>query len=65
MMDQAGASASVVEEMESDEDEVAMVTIGNRQVPIHEVTEDVIEQMTASEKEAYIALTQDLYQDMY
>jgi hypothetical protein len=55
------------EEMETDDDDdgVPMVTIGDQKVAINEVSEDMVEQMTPSEKEAYIKLGQEMYADMY
>ncbi|ELT98422.1 hypothetical protein CAPTEDRAFT_176545 [Capitella teleta] len=54
------------EEMESDDEEaVAMVMIGGQQVAFNEVSEEMIAKMTPSEKEAYIKLGQDMYEDMY
>jgi hypothetical protein len=55
-----------VEEMESDgEEAVAMVTIGKQQIPFNEVTEEMIAKMTPVEKEAYIKLGQEMYEDLY
>ncbi|XP_015913439.1 general transcription factor IIE subunit 1 [Parasteatoda tepidariorum] len=52
-------------EMESDEDDNLMVTVGDHKYPLNEVTEELISRMTADEKEAYIRLTQDLYASIY
>lgn len=57
---------SAVDEMESEEEETApLVTIGHLQVPYDEVTEEMISRMTPAEKEAFIKLGQDMYEDMY
>ncbi|XP_013414753.1 general transcription factor IIE subunit 1 [Lingula anatina] len=62
-----GGSAEAVDEMESDEDDEAepMVTIGDKKIPFHEVTDDMVHQMTPSEKETFIKMGQDMYADMY
>jgi C-terminal general transcription factor TFIIE alpha len=58
-----------VDEMETDEegDEemVAMVTIGDRRVPMDEVTEEMVSQMTPAEKAEYIRLGQQIYEQLY
>lgn len=52
--------------MDSDDDEdVPMVSISGRKMPINEVTDDMVTQMTPKEKETYIKLAQEMYQDMY
>ncbi|XP_050394631.1 general transcription factor IIE subunit 1 [Patella vulgata] len=65
--DKPTTSAGVVEEMESDDDDeaVAMVIIGDKKVPLHEVTDSMVAQMTPAEKEEYIRLSQEMYEDMY
>ena len=57
-------ASAVIEEMESEEEE-PMVTIGNTKVPYHEVTDEMVNRMTAAEKAAYIQLGQEIYEDMY
>ena len=60
------AAAAAVEEMESDdEDEHPVVSIGDQRVPYHEVTQEMVQQMTAAEKDAYIKMGQEMYEDMY
>ena len=56
-----------VEEMESDDDDDTspMVTIGHMKVPYNEVTEDMVDRMTPAEKDAYIQLGQEMYENMY
>nr|KAG5692637.1 hypothetical protein BaRGS_003527 [Batillaria attramentaria] len=56
-----------VEEMESDEEEDAVptVTIGGKRVPFHDVSDDMVSQMTPTEKEEYIRVGQELYENMY
>ncbi|GIY19327.1 general transcription factor IIE subunit 1 [Caerostris darwini] len=54
-----------VGEMESDEDDNLMVTVGDNRYALNEVTEELVSKMTPEEKEAYIRLTQDLYASIY
>lgn len=54
----------VVEEMESEEEDT-LVSVGGRMVPLHEVTDEMVARMSPEEKEAYIRLGQELYQNMY
>lgn len=54
-----------VEEMESDEEDNLMVTVGDQKYALNEVTEELVARMTPEEKEAYIRLTQDLYASIY
>lgn len=54
-----------VEEMEDDDDDVPMVNVGDKSIPLHEITEDIIAKMTASEKEVYIKLMQEAYSNIY
>ncbi|XP_046393880.1 general transcription factor IIE subunit 1 isoform X2 [Ischnura elegans] len=64
---------SVVEAMDSDDagedgdddDLVPMVEIGNRSVPITDIDDALIAQMTPAEKEAYIQVYQEHYSHMY
>ncbi|CAG2188490.1 unnamed protein product [Mytilus edulis] len=54
-----------VEEMEDDDDdEGPMVSIGGAKVSIHDVTDDMVAKMTPQEKEEYIRLGQEMYQDI-
>lgn len=48
-----------------EEEEVTMVSIGDMRVPLHEVTDDMVANMTAEEKENYIRLGQELYSHLY
>lgn len=61
------STSSMVEEMDSgdEEEEVTMVSIGDMRVPLHEVTDDMVANMTAEEKENYIRLGQELYSHLY
>lgn len=52
-------------ESEEDEEEETMVTIGDQKVLLHEVTDEMITRMTPAEKEEYIRLGQERYEDMY
>lgn len=59
-------ASAAVEEMEDDDDEEGpMVSIGGAKVSIHDVTDDMVAKMTPHEKEEYIRLGQEMYQDMY
>ena len=60
-------SGGDVQEMDDDDDdeEEAMVSIGGTKVSYHEVTEDMVAKMTPAEKEQYIRIGQEMYQDMY
>lgn len=53
--------------MESDdEDDTApMVTIGDRRLPYHEVTDEMVAMMTPAEKEEYIRIGQEMYENYY
>lgn len=54
----------VVEEMESEEEET-MVSVAGKMVPLNEVTDEMVSKMSPEEKEEYIRLGQELYQNMY
>ncbi|XP_059162243.1 general transcription factor IIE subunit 1-like [Physella acuta] len=56
-----------IEEMDSDEDEDAgpLVTIGLDRVPYNNVTSEMVAAMTPLEKEEYIRIGQQLYENMY
>lgn len=54
----------VTEEMESEE-EVSTVSVDGQRVPYEEVTDEMVQRMTPPEKEAYIQMGQEMYQDMY
>lgn len=52
--------------MESDDDDMEpTVSVGGRIVPLSEVNDDLVTQMTQSEKDAYIQLFQDHYSHVY
>lgn len=57
-------STVVVEEMESEEEET-MVSVAGKMVPLNEVTDEMVAKMSHEEKEEYIRLGQELYQNMY
>ena len=63
----ADAGGGDVEEMDDDDDEEeeTMVSIGGTKVAYHEVTEDMVAKMTPTEKELYIKIGQEMYQNMY
>ncbi|KAK3098814.1 hypothetical protein FSP39_023331 [Pinctada imbricata] len=56
-----------VEEMESEdeEDAVPMVTVNGKKLSYHDVTSDMVSQMTPREKDEYIRIGQEMYQNMY
>ncbi|CAC5386589.1 TFIIE1 [Mytilus coruscus] len=59
-------TSAAVEEMEDDDDEEGpMVSIGGAKVSIHDVTDDMVAKMTPHEKEEYIRLGQEMYQDIH
>ena len=58
---------AAVATMESDDDDdiEPMVTVGGQQVPYAQVTPDLVACMTPQEKESYIKMGQEMYEDMY
>ncbi|GFO08539.1 general transcription factor iie subunit 1-like [Plakobranchus ocellatus] len=56
-----------VEEMDSDDDDDGepMVSIGSNRVPYNSVTSEMVATMTPLEKEEYIRIGQQLYENMY
>lgn len=56
-----------VEEMESEEedDDMPFVLIGSERVSLQAITDEHINRMTPSEKDAYIKLSQEMYSNMY
>lgn len=52
-------------EDDDDDDDAPMVTVGSVQVPLHAVTDELINKMTVAEKETYIRLSQEMYARMY
>ena len=58
--------SSHVAAMESDdEDDERMVTVEGQQYPYSEVTNDMVARMSAQEKETYIRIGQEMYNEMY
>ena len=53
------------EEEDDTEIQQPMVTVGHQSIPLSEVNDQIIAQMSESEKEAYIRLTQQVYAHMY
>lgn len=53
--------------MESDDedDDVPAVFVGGKSIPINEVNDEIIAQMTHQEKETYIQVYQEHYSHMY
>lgn len=63
-------SQQVVDEYmnESDDDKQAtnwMVEIGGSRIPFQDISEEMLQTMTPAEKEEYIRIGQEMYQDMY
>ena len=52
-------------ESEEDDDEVPTVMIGSRRIPLTEIDDTVIRQMTQEEKDRYIQVYQEYYSDMF
>lgn len=58
--------SAVVGDIESDgDDQVMLVQVGQQKIPITEINEEVIERMTASEKDLYIQQYQEFYAHIY
>ena len=53
--------------MESDDDgdEGPLVSVGNLTVPYNNITSDMVAAMTPLEKEEYIRIGKELYENMY
>ena len=56
-----------VEEMESDDDDDAVptVSVGGVHMSYHDITEEIVQRMTPQEKDEYIRVGQEMYQNMY
>lgn len=50
---------------EDEEDDTRMITVGDRQVDLREVTDELISKMTPAEKEHYIRISQEAYANYY
>ena len=48
-----------------DEEEIVTVSVAGRRVPLTDVTDDMVAQMSLDEKAEYIRLGQELGPDMY
>lgn len=53
------------EEDDDDEDDIPSVFFGGKSIPIDEVNDEIISQMTHQEKEAYIQAYQEHFSHMY
>ncbi|XP_022082094.1 general transcription factor IIE subunit 1-like [Acanthaster planci] len=53
------------EEDEDEDEEDVMVSVAGRMVPFQDITDELVAQMTPSEKEAYIKIGQEAYAAMY
>lgn len=52
-------------ESESDDDDAHVVKVQGQAMSYHDVTPDMVQQMTNGEKEEYIRIGQEMYQNMY
>ncbi|XP_076445643.1 general transcription factor IIE subunit 1-like isoform X2 [Babylonia areolata] len=61
------AAGGDVEEMESEEEDDLgpMITIGDKRLSYHEVTDEMVASMTPAEKEEYIRIGQEMYENYY
>ena len=50
-------------ESDDDDDAVPMVTVGDRRLTYHEVTDEMVVMMTPAEKEEYIRIGQEMYEN--
>lgn len=50
---------------DDDDDDVPTVFVGGRAIPIDEVNDEIIAQMTHQEKETYIQVYQEHFSHMY
>ena len=60
-----GLADEKIVESEEDDDEVPTVMIGSRRIPLTEIDDTVIRQMTQEEKDRYIQVYQEYYSDMF
>jgi transcription initiation factor TFIIE subunit alpha len=56
-----------IETMDSDDDDdlIPVVSVGDKSVPVTEINDTLIAEMTPAEKEAYIQVYQEYYSPMY
>ncbi len=50
---------------EDDDDEVPIIAVGTRRIPLTEINDSIIRQMTQEEKDRYIQVYQEYYSDMF
>lgn len=53
------------EDDDDDDDDIPTVSVGGKSIPIDEVKDDIISQMTPQEKDAYIQVYQEYFSPMY
>lgn len=53
------------EDDDDDDDDVPTVSFGGKSIPIDEVNDEIISQMTPQEKDAYIQVYQEHFSHMY
>jgi hypothetical protein len=62
----AGGVGTMDSADDDDEDEDdPLIAVGGQHLPLSEVTQDIVARMTPAEKENYIRISQQMYQDMY
>lgn len=52
-------------ESEEDDDSTPMISVGGVKIALGEVTDEITAKMTPAEKEEYIRLSKEMYEDMY
>lgn len=52
-------------ESDQEDEEVHEIKIGNKMVPVNDVTEEMLKQMTPEEHEAYTKTLQHVYSQLY
>jgi C-terminal general transcription factor TFIIE alpha. len=59
--------AAEIDSADSDDDDdlIPVVSVGDRSVPVTDVNDQLIAQMTPAEKEVYIQVYQEYYSHMY
>lgn len=50
---------------DDDDEEVPMISVGSRRIPLTDIDDTVVRQMTQEEKDRYIQVYQEYYSDMF
>lgn len=50
---------------DDDDEEIPMIVVGTRRIPLTEIDDAIIRQMTQEEKDRYIQVYQEYYSDMF